>query len=231
VVQPTILVVEDHAPARFLRTRILERAGYGTSEADSAAGAIARAGDASLLLLDIGLPDSDGFAVCEHVKKTSPELPVVMITSIYRSAQARRDAFAVGADAFLLEPIQPERLVRTVERLMQGESTQSNPLESETWIVTDSVGVIEDLSPQGARLLNLSERGARGRSLTSFFAENRPTLMDGLRRAVEGVIVEQSASIQPRDRRPVPVHVDVSALPHAHGEGVRILWAFSTNPG
>ena len=91
----TVLNVDDHAPARFLRTRILQRAGFGVDEAETAADAIERAGKASLVLLDVRLPDGDGFAVCEEVKRKSPATPVVMVTSVYRTAQARRDAFAV----------------------------------------------------------------------------------------------------------------------------------------
>src|SRR3954468_12794686 len=85
-----VLNVDEHAPARFLRTRILQRAGFGVDEADSAASAIARAPNASLLLLDVKLPDGDGFSVCEKVKQSAPGLPVVIVTSVYRTAQARR---------------------------------------------------------------------------------------------------------------------------------------------
>ena len=117
-VTKTILNVDDHAPARFVRTRILQKAGYGVDEADNAAVAIELASQAALVLLDVRLPDADGFTVCEQMKKVAPALPVVMVTSVYRTAQARRDAFAVGADAFLLEPMAPEQLVRTVEGLL-----------------------------------------------------------------------------------------------------------------
>ena len=105
-----VLNVDDHAPARFVRTRILQSAGFGVDEVDNAASAIARASASSLMLLDLNLPDADGFSVCEQVKKTSPSLPIVMITSVFRTAQARRDAFAAGADAFLLKPVSPRAL-------------------------------------------------------------------------------------------------------------------------
>src|SRR5262245_40105172 len=113
--EATILNVEDNPSARFLRTRILERAGYSVSEADTVASALGPMRTASLLLLDVNLPDGDGISVCERVKVLRPELPVVMVTSVFRTAQARRDAFAAGADAYLLEPIEPARLVETVE--------------------------------------------------------------------------------------------------------------------
>ena len=149
-----VLNVDDHAPARFLRTRILQRAGFGVDEADCAATAIEHASHASLLLLDVNLPDGDGFSVCEAVKKKAPGLPIVMVTSVYRTAQARRDAFAVGADAFLLEPIAPEQLVRTIETLLKRKGEPRRAV-SEAWIITDVVGDIHEISDEAATLLNL----------------------------------------------------------------------------
>jgi CheY-like chemotaxis protein len=224
-----ILNVEDHAPARFLRTRILQRAGFGVDEVDSAARAIERAGEASLMLLDIRLPDGDGFTVCEKVKGLWPDLPVVMVTSVYRTSQARRDAFAVGADAFLLEPVDPARLVETVEGFINGRLKTGVPVaqrsEANAWIVTDASGRIQEISAEAAKLLNLSVRGAIGRSLPTFFVEDRPKLLAELLRAAEGVIIERDGVLQPRDRRPVRVHVDMAALPQAPGDRVRLRWS------
>lgn len=222
-----VLNVDDHAPARFLRTRILQRAGFGVDEADCAASAIEHASDASLLLLDVKLPDGDGFAVCEAVKKKAPGLPIVMVTSVYRTAQARRDAFAVGADAFLLEPIAPEQLVRTIETLLKrkGEPRRS---VVESWIITDVVGDIQEISDEAATLLNLSPRGLRGRNLPAFITDNRPRLIAELLRASEGLIIDRMSTLQPRDRRPMRVHLDVSAMANDRpGERVRLRWIIS----
>ncbi len=220
----TVLNVEDHAPARFLRTRILQRAGFGVDEVDNAAQAIERAATASLMLLDIRLPDGDGFTVCEKVKAAYPNLPVVMVTSVYRTAQARRDAFAVGADAFLLEPVEPERLVRMVEGFVSGRLKTGVERHDAAWIVTDPVGQILDLTESGAKLLNMSRRGAIGRSLPTFFVEDRPKLLAELLRATEGVIINRDGVLQPRDRRPVRVHIDVGAMPSEQGAGVKLRW-------
>ena len=222
----TVLNVDDHAPARFVRTRILQRAGFGVDEVDNAAGAIAQASGASLMLLDVKLPDGDGFTVCEQVKKTSPALPIVMVTSVYRTAQARRDAFAAGADAFLLEPVTPEQLVRTVEGLLNRKD-EPRPSFGDAWVITDPLGDIQDISVDAARVLNLSQRGARGRNLATFFIENRPKLMAELLRAADGLIIERTGTLQPRDRKPMYVHLDVSAIPSASGERVRLRWLIS----
>jgi len=222
----TVLNVDDHAPARFLRTRILQRAGFGVDEVDNAATAIERAPASSLLLLDVKLPDADGFTVCEHVKKAAPALPIVMVTSVYRTSQARRDAFAVGADAFLLEPITPEQLVRTVETLLNRKD-EPRPALSDAWVITDASGDIQDISTEAARMLNLSSRGSRGRSLPAFITENRPKLITDLLRASDGLIIDRMSTLQPRDRRPIRVHLDVSALPSNPGEHVQLRWIIS----
>jgi CheY-like chemotaxis protein len=220
----TILNVEDHAPARFLRTRILQRAGYGVEEVDNAAQALERASTASLMLLDIRLPDGDGFTVCEKVKAAYPRLPVVMVTSVYRTAQARRDAFAVGADAFLLEPLEPQRLIRMVEGFVTGRYKTGAERPDTPWVITDAVGQILDLTDGAAKLLNMSRRGATGRSLPTFFVEDRPKLLAELMRAAEGVIINRDGLIQPRDRRPVRIHFDVGAVPSNLPGGVRLRW-------
>jgi CheY-like chemotaxis protein len=223
-VPKTILNVEDHAPARFLRTRILQRAGFGVDEVDNAAQALERASTASLMLLDIRLPDGDGFTVCEKVKAAYPNLPVVMVTSVYRTAQARRDAFAVGADAFLLEPVDPERLVRMVEGFVSGRLRTGVERQDAAWIVTDPIGQILDLTESAAKLLNMSRRGAMGRSLPTFFVEDRPKLLAELLRATEGVIINRIGLLQPRDRKPLRVNIDVGAVPSDPAMGVRLRW-------
>lgn len=217
-----ILNVEDHAPARFIRTRILERAGFGVDEVGTAAAALEGAANASLMLLDVRLPDGDGLTVCESVKQLHPSLPVIMVTSVYRTAQARRDAFSAGADAYLLEPVEPERLVETIARfvLRTSATASSNPI----WVVTDAVGEIVELSADAASLLNLSPRGALRRNLTSFFVDDRPKLMGELLRAADGIIIERLATLHPRDRRRFRVRLDVSALPTATGERIRLRW-------
>jgi DNA-binding response OmpR family regulator len=221
-----VLNVDDHAPARFLRTRILQRAGYGVSEVDSAAGAIEHASEASLLLLDVKLPDGDGFSVCQAVKRAAPSTPIVMVTSVYRTTQARRDAFAVGADAFLFEPVAPEQLVRTIDTLLKRKGEPA-PAVDEAWVITDEVGNIQDVSVEAARMLNLSPRGLKGRNLPTFITDNRPRLMSELLRASEGLLIDRMSTIQPRDRRPIRVHLDVSALPSVAGERVQLRWIIS----
>ncbi len=214
----SVLNVDDNAPSRFLRSRILERAGYEVREAENAEQAIATCLSAQppeLILLDVALPDSDGFTVCERVKAASGQIPVVMITSVYRSAQARRDGFAAGADEYLLEPIDPDHLIASVRRFL--DPSRRSELSPPATIITDATGQILSANAAAGRLLNLSTRGMTDRSLLAFFAAARDRVSAHMRRALQGQIVQEQASIRPRDRKPFDVRIDISSTPFEQG--------------
>ena len=212
-----ILIVDDNAPSRFLRSRILERAGFEVREADSVHQVMAFTQTAvpSLVLLDVALPDGDGFEVCERLKATHPELPVVMITTVYQTAQARRDAFHAGADAYLLDPVEPERLVEAVARFLDPSRVRAAP--APPTVVTDYSGQIVSANPHAARLLNLTMRGVVGRSLLTFFDADRTRIAAQMRRAAEGRIVQVTAVVRPRERKPYSARVEISAAPFERG--------------
>ena len=204
-----LLNVDDYEPARFLRTRVLENAGYTVREADSAEEAIAAAiaePPVRLVLLDVGLPDGDGFQVCERIKAQRSDIPVVMITSIYRSASARRQGLDLGADEYLLEPLPGHRLVDTVDRLLMDRPAAAESAS----ITTDAFGTILALNPAASRLLNLSVRGALGRSLLLFVGAERDRVARGLQLAAAGQIVQDEMTLVPRERKRLRVQVDMN---------------------
>jgi DNA-binding response OmpR family regulator len=219
-----ILNVEDDSPSRFLKSRILERAGFQVVEAVTAADAIQSASQDGLrlVLLDLRLPDGDGFQVCEHIKAARPSLPVVMITSTYATAQGRQDGLACGADAYLIEPVPAERLVEVVRRFL--DPAQGPVAETEAWIVTDDRGVMLEISGPGHRLLNLSARGALGRSLPAFFAAERHQVFGEMARALDGHVAQREAQLRPRDRRPFTVRYEICREPSTGSAVPRLRW-------
>jgi PAS domain-containing protein len=98
------------------------------------------------------------------------------------------------------------------------------------WAITDAAGYILEVNAEGARLLNLSARGARGRSLPAFFTQDRPRLFNDLLRATEGTPIERATALQPRDRRARRVHLTLSVVPTAPGERVQIRWDVIEGP-
>jgi DNA-binding response OmpR family regulator len=214
-----ILNVDDNGPSRFLRSRILERAGFDVREADSAQQALAYGRSSvppSLILLDVSLPDGDGFSVCEQIKAVHPQVPVVMITTVYQSAQARRDGFEAGADEYLLDPIEPERLVDAVSRFLD-PGRVSTSLAPPT-IITDKHGLILSANAAAARLLNLTTRGIRERSMLTFIDGDRERAAGYMRRAAGGAVAQGDVILRPRDRKPFTARLDISAAPFERGE-------------
>lgn len=219
-----ILNVEDDSPARFLKSRILERAGFEVVEAVTCADALRTASDdrLNLVLLDLRLPDGDGYQVCEQIKAQRPALPVVMITSTYATAQGRQDGLACGADAYLIEPVPAERLVHIVRRFLEpGDAVRT---DVDAWIVTDDRGVMLEISGPGHRLLNLSARGALGRNLAAFFAGDRHQVFGDMTRAIDGTVSHREAQIRPRDRRPFIVRYEICREPSTGGSAGRLRW-------
>ena len=213
---PLILVVEDHEPTRFLRTRILQNAGFlvrgVATAADAVATVVAGSRPPAAVVLDVGLPDGDGYSVCERLKAAVSHLPVVMITSVYRTSQARRDGFAAGADAYLIEPTPPGLLVLTLRQLLDREPENSGV--STAVVSTGTDGRIISTDVLGARLLNVAPRGMRGRLIQLFF-DDRVGVMHGLEVARTGHVFEGDLVVHPRERKRVRVHLDVSLNPEA----------------
>lgn len=119
----TVLNVDDFEPGRYARSRILKQAGYQVLEAGTGSAALESIRDSRppVVILDVNLPDVSGLEVCRQIK-TDPQLSGTMVLQI--SAQAiRASDWAValegGADAYLIEPIDPGVLLATINALLR----------------------------------------------------------------------------------------------------------------
>jgi len=90
-----VLIVDDHAPFRAAAHALLEAGGFQIA-GHAAAGAAALAETAAVrpgvVLLDIGLPDLDGFLVCDQLRAAAPNVAVVLCS--VRDAESYGDAIA-----------------------------------------------------------------------------------------------------------------------------------------
>ena len=119
----TILVVDDEPDLRLLVRMTLEGDGYAVEEASTAAEAILQALSVRprLILLDIRLPDAEGFEVLRTLKKT-PELaetPVVMM-SAHSSPPTLRKAEVIGSHDYLIKPFKQDALLALVRKHLAG---------------------------------------------------------------------------------------------------------------
>jgi CheY-like chemotaxis protein len=116
----TILVVDDSLPVRYSTARILTAAGFDVREAATGRDALRLASVADLIVLDIALPDIDGFEVCARLKedRLTRHTPIVCKTAAYLDSDDRHRGLALGADDYLTEPVDPVLLVQCVQRLL-----------------------------------------------------------------------------------------------------------------
>ena len=107
-----VLVVEDEpAIRRFLRTS-LEAQGYRVSEAEDGEAALAALGRGApdVLVLDLGLPQLDGFAVIRRLRGAGSALPIIVLSS-RADERGKVEALDLGADDYVTKPFGIEELL------------------------------------------------------------------------------------------------------------------------
>jgi two-component system, sensor histidine kinase len=118
-----ILVVDDSEPGRYVAVRTLRNAGFRTLEAGTGREALTLAEQQKpdLVLLDIRLPDIDGFEVCKQLRKNAslPSLGIVQMSATFEAAEYKVRALEGGADTFLADPVEPTVLVATVRAMLR----------------------------------------------------------------------------------------------------------------
>ena len=122
----TVLLVEDDTMNREMIARYLNMSGYQVISAGDGANAVllARKAQPDLILMDMGLPILNGWQAT-HRLKTAPEtqsIPIIALTA-FAMAEDRAKCFAIGCDAFESKPVNFDRLLTTMQKLLP-EKTQ-----------------------------------------------------------------------------------------------------------
>jgi len=118
----TVLVVEDDTNLRGLIETLLRRAGYEVLAAADAATARAhmRAFSTDLVIMDLSLPDDDGFTLLGQLAYVPVTRAVpVLIVSAYSGSDWQARSSAMGAAGFIGKPFDSRELVGTVDRILQ----------------------------------------------------------------------------------------------------------------
>jgi type II secretory ATPase GspE/PulE/Tfp pilus assembly ATPase PilB-like protein/DNA-binding response OmpR family regulator len=112
--KPLIVVVDDNQDQLKLMDRFLSSSGYTVIAADSGRKLLDAMRDVKpdLILLDVMMPEMDGYEVCSRLQKNSETayIPVIFITALGEEQDKAR-AFAVGAVDYLVKPVQKETLL------------------------------------------------------------------------------------------------------------------------
>lgn len=113
-----ILVVEDDPEINELLGAYVQIAGYDYRRALNGATALeqARKHPPALIVLDLMLPDTDGFEVCRQLKseRRTAKVPIVMLTALNQD-ENRKKGMACGACAYMTKPFDPEKLMATIQ--------------------------------------------------------------------------------------------------------------------
>ena len=118
----TILAVDDTEARRYFLSRVLSRAGFEVLQAANGMQGLALAAQQvpDLILLDVKLPDMNGFEICRQLKTDSAtaHVPVVFLSSEHGAADGKERAQFVGAEEFLSYPIMPDQLTVIVNGVL-----------------------------------------------------------------------------------------------------------------
>jgi DNA-binding response OmpR family regulator len=115
------LIVDDEQPARTLLASLVERRGYSSIQLDRGAGVVeaVKTHHPEFVLLDVLLPDADGFAIIERLKLTRETnlTPVVIVTALNGAAH-QFQGIRVGANRYITKPFEPHSLYEAIEEVV-----------------------------------------------------------------------------------------------------------------
>ena len=137
--KPSILIVEDDPNIRETLNTILQQKGYNTDTARNGKEAIqkSKAKFYNLALLDIKLPDMEGTKLLTTMHENLPKMMKIMITG-YPSLENAVEAVNLGADAYVIKPVKPEKLLALIEEKLEEQSQAEKMTEEKVteWIKT-----------------------------------------------------------------------------------------------
>ena len=131
-----ILLIEDEPSVADNTTYALETEGFTCSWASTGADGLALLDEkpVSLVILDVGLPDTDGFAVCRTIRKQR-DVPIIFLTA--RADEIDRVVgLEIGADDYVVKPFSPRELTARVKAILRRNhrSNRQSEVACEPWV-------------------------------------------------------------------------------------------------
>ena len=149
-----IMVVDDNLRLSHELALVLEAAGWSVRCADDGESLRAQVAQKvpAIVVLDLNLPCEDGISLCQWLRRTYPQIGIVMLTARVMGVD-RTEGYVAGADIYLTKPTRPEELLAVVRNLLR-RSQVGAPIseQSQTLPWTLHVKALRLLSPQSDML-------------------------------------------------------------------------------
>jgi PAS domain S-box-containing protein len=195
----TILVVDDNPATLYSTSRILRGAGFELVEAGTGMEAVERSRGVDIVVLDVNLPDIDGFEVCRRIRSdpATARTPVIHLSATFVQDVDKVHGLEAGADGYLTHPVEPPVLVATVNAFLRTRRAEDamrisearfkavfdNALHGIALISDDQIYL--DVNPAMCRLLALPRDGVVGKHASVFIPSDRKADADAVNRALE----------------------------------------------
>ena len=143
-----ILVLEDEANIRSFVVLNLNRAGYETIEAGTGEEALEQLRlnpDVRMALLDIMLPDMDGFEVCRRIRASNSKIGIIMLTARTQEMD-KVTGFMTGADDYVTKPFSPAELTARIDALYRrtgGENMDDGEIQQDPFVLNTRKRTLE----------------------------------------------------------------------------------------
>ena len=117
---PKLLVIDDDAHLLESLAEVLELDGFECHQAGTAQSGIDTAikVNPDVVIMDIQLPDSSGFQICQELRKRSKTTILIMMTGRFLSAEEKKQGFELGADEYMTKPFDLAELSVRIKQLL-----------------------------------------------------------------------------------------------------------------
>ncbi len=151
-----ILVVDDEVRIRSIIKKYAEFEGHTVTEAGDGMDAVlkCRSGRFDIVIMDIMMPELDGFSACREIRKSS-QVPIIML-SARGEEYDRINGFEVGVDDYVVKPFSPKELMLRVEAVMKRVNRRTvSDGDSHQVVEIDGGGLRADIT---ARIVTIDNR-------------------------------------------------------------------------
>ncbi len=121
---PKLLIIDDDAHLRESLAEVLDLDGFECHQAADAKEGLAAAQKLSpeVVIMDIQLPDSSGFQICQELRKRSKTTILIMMTGRFLSSEEKTQGFELGADEYITKPFDLAELSARIKQLLSRQA-------------------------------------------------------------------------------------------------------------